>query len=91
MIPKQYKQSWLKIDSHPLKSSVTVTYSWDKDKFNTGFVFNIIGDVGSEQLYDYATVHPEQFDPNEIEQLKMLSLKQKKISQESTSDEGDLD
>ena len=89
---KQYRQSWLKIDSCPLESFVAVTYVWEKDKIIKASVRNNIFEYPEfEQLYNYAMIHPKQFDPNEIEQLRTLSLAQKETLQEQKGDKGDLD
>jgi hypothetical protein len=70
---KHYKQFWIKIDSQPLKSLVTVSYVWKKGKFQNAYVIQTAyPETDYETLYKYVSAQPEQFDPNEIEQLKIL-------------------
>lgn len=87
---KHYRQSWLKIDSYLHVSFVAVTYVWEKDEIIGASVRNNILEY-PELFYKYATIHPEQFDPNQIEQLKMLSFEQENTLQESASDKDDSD
>ena len=75
---KHYRQNWLKVGTPPLESLISVSYFWKKDGFKDAFVIhNVFEYPEYEQLYNYAKVHPEQFDPNQIQQLRTLSLTQK--------------
>ena len=89
---KQSSQMWLKVAQQPLESLVFITYVWKKDNFEDAYVIHkAIEYPEYEQLYNYATIHPEQFDPNQIEQLKVLSLEKKEILKEPASDKDDSD
>lgn len=78
---KQCRQHWLKTGPKPLFSYVTICYSWKKEKFNTAFVINPVSEWKEiKPLYNYAIAHPEQFDPNQINLLKNLTLEAKEVS-----------
>ena len=75
---KQYSQIWLKIDAQPLESMVFIHYMWRKNKFESASVIhNVFEYPEYEHIYKYAMAHSEQFDPDQIQQLRTLSLTQK--------------
>ncbi len=68
---KQYEQHWIRPIPQVSSSLLSVCYSWRADRFAYAFVSSTEYRVSEiKQLLAYADVHPEAFDPNDIEQLK---------------------
>lgn len=68
---KRYEQHWIRPISHVSSSLLSVCYSWRADRFAYAFVSSTERRVSEiKQLLAYADIHPEAFDPNDIEQLK---------------------
>ncbi len=71
---KSYDQNWLIIDSCIFKSKLLVSYVWKKEKLSTVSVLHtIVENTPVEIILTYVNMHPEQFDPNQIELIGNLS------------------
>ncbi|KPK74889.1 MAG: hypothetical protein AMJ79_12925 [Phycisphaerae bacterium SM23_30] len=72
---KSYSQNWLKIDSGILISHLYVFYSWKNGKSQFALVSHDVRvSEPAERIQAYAAMHPEEFDPNQLEQIENLRL-----------------
>ena len=61
--------------------------NWDKDRFTKPIVLHgVHGDISNGTILEYPFLHPEEFDPNQLEYLKAKLLPAKEeITQQEAS------
>jgi hypothetical protein len=67
------KQIWLRLSPDVSSLLIHVSYIWREDKFQSSLCMNSYEKIQQfDDVFKYASVHPDVFDPNQHQLLKLL-------------------
>ena len=68
---KSCRQTWLNIDAENTVARICIRYFWKNEKFDGASVSQFVAPLSStESLINYATLHPDEISPQQLEYLK---------------------